>query len=214
MSLSAPEFDVGLASPEADDQILDTLAALRGLLWADFGSFADPAVRDAVATFGNRIQAFASVRRHAVEEVAAPLVDAPDHLENLCEHLCAAHLEPLGVHCAVRADPGRLPRDVWRGLRLIIAELVGDAAKHVFTGLNRGCVWVTFRRIDRGWVCQVADNGADPRGEHMGPGGMLVRSLARSLGADLRVRSDQHGVSVTLTLPELAAPLPASRASA
>jgi two-component sensor histidine kinase len=212
MDLSTPDLDTNLASREANHRFLDTLATLGSLLHTDFGSFADPSVREAVTVFGGRIRAFASVHRTLDEEAGEPLVDAPAYLGRLCADLCDAYLAPRGVHCEFRSDPARLSTDVCQKLSLVIAELVANSAKHAFTGRSWGRVCVSFRRAERGWICQVADNGSGLRGEHKGAGAMLVGSLARTLGAELRVHSDEGGVIVTLSLPQQPTPVQALHA--
>jgi two-component sensor histidine kinase len=202
MDLSTQELDTDLASREANHRFLDTLATLRSLLRTDFGSFANPSVREAVTVFSSRIQAFASVHCALDDEAGEPLVDASAYLGRLCADLCAAHLAPRGVYCEFRSDPGRLPRDVCQKLSLIITELVADAAKHAFTDRSWGRVCVSFRRAERGWICQVADNGSGLRGKNKGAGATMVQSLAHALGGELRVHSDQAGMIVSLSLPQ------------
>jgi two-component sensor histidine kinase len=199
MDVFTPESEATLAWREADHRFLNTLTSLRGLLRTDFGSFEDPAVQEAVAVFGSRIQAFASVHQTLQADMGEPLVDAPTHLTRLCADLCAAHLAPRGVECELRSDPGRLSRDVCQKLSLIIVELVTNAAKHAFTDRTSGRVSVTFRCVDQDWVCQVADNGSGLRGDHKGVGAMLVQALAHSLGAAVRFRSDDGGTAVTVS---------------
>jgi two-component sensor histidine kinase len=209
MDVSTPESDAFLAWREADHRFLNTLTSLRGLLRTDFGSFADPAVQEAVAVFGSRIQAFASVHQTLQADAGEPLVDAPTHLARLCADLCAAHLAPRGVECELRSDPGRLSRDVSQKLSLIIVELVTNSAKHAFRGRTSGRVSVTFRCIDQDWVCQVADNGSGLRGDHKGAGTALVQALAHSLGGVVQVYSDCCGVVVTVSYARQAAGPPA-----
>ncbi|MDB5470539.1 MAG: sensor histidine kinase [Caulobacter sp.] len=201
-----PEYDARLASREANHRLLNTLTALQGLLRADLGSFPDPAVREAVTVFGSRIQAFASVHRTLDDDDGEPLVDMADHLTRLCADLCAAHLEPRGVYCELRCEPGRLPREACQKLSLIIVELVTNAAKHAFADRGWGRVSVSFQRGDQAWICQVADNGAGLHGEHKGAGGGLIQSLAQTLGAELQIQSDWSGHIVTLSLPRQATP--------
>jgi two-component sensor histidine kinase len=203
MNIAVTEPDRGLALREANHRFLNTLAVLGGLLRVDFGDFADPAVRDAVAVFSSRIQAFAGVHRTLGEppgESAGAMVDAPAHLTRLCAELCATHLAPRGLHCEFRSDLGVLPRETCQTLSLIVVELVTNAAKHAFVGRSSGRIRVSLLRESAAWVCQVADNGSGLRGRPTGDGMKLVRRLARGLGADVRVHSDASGVIASLRL--------------
>ncbi|MDB5435097.1 MAG: histidine kinase [Phenylobacterium sp.] len=202
MNSAIAEPDARLASREANHRFLNTLTALHGLLRTDFGGFADPAVRDAVIVFSSRIDAFASVHRTLGDDSGEALLDASAHLARLCAELCAAHLEPRGLHCEFRCDSGTLPRETCQKLGLIIVELVTNAAKHAFADRRSGRVSVCLRRGERGWVCQVADNGSGLRGDRKGDGMTLVQGLAHALDGALTVHSDPAGVIVTVSLPD------------
>jgi two-component sensor histidine kinase len=193
--------DPRLLVREANHRFLNTLAALDGLLHNDLGGFSDPSVCDAVTVFSSRIQAFASAHRSLGEEPGEPSTDAAAHLARLCQALCVAHLAPRGVRCEVRVEPSVLPRGACQNLGLIVVELVANAAKHAFVGRAGGCVWVTLRRGERGWICQVADNGVG-LGAGAGGGMTLVRGLAATLGAGLDIRSGAGGVTTTVHLPD------------
>ncbi len=190
----------------ANQRFLSALAALERQLQEDFGGFSDPSVRAAVRAFSGHIQAFASMHRTLGAEPGGPAMDAGAHLAQLCHALCAAHLAPLGVRCEVRIESAVLPREVCRTLGLIVVDLITNAAKHAFTGQAGGQVWVTLRRGERGWICQVADNGGGRGGEFGGGAGLkLVHSLAATLGAKLEIRSDDGGMTTTVRLPDPAA---------
>ena len=194
--------DPRLLAWEANHRFLNTLTALHGLLMNDFSRFPDPSVRQAVAVFSSRIQAFADVHRTLGVQTGEPVIDAAAHLARLCEELCVAHLAPRGLLCEVRLEQVVLPRETCLNLGLIVVELVTNAAKHAFVGRTGGKVWVILRRSERSWICQVADNGAGLRPGPGGDGMKLVRGLAAYLGASLQVDSDTGGVTTTLRLPD------------
>lgn len=203
MNTAIPQPDGSLALSEANHRFLNTLAALGGFLRRDFARFDDPAIREAVAAYSKRIQAFASVHRTLGVDTAAELVDAAERLARLCAELCAAHLAPRGLYCEFKSDPGLLPHDTCQKLSLIVVELVTNAAKHAFVGRADGRVSVCLRRTPETWICLVVDNGSGFRqAAAVGDGLSLVRGLARALGGDLRVYSDAGGAIVTLTWPD------------
>ena len=187
----------------ANQRFLNALATLDRLLRDDFGGFPDPSVRAAVTAFSSHIQALASMHRALGDMPGEPALDAGAYLARLCHSLCAVHLAPRGASCEVQVEPAVLPREVCRGLGLIVVELVTNAAKHAFTGRTGGRVWVTLRSGQRGWICQVADNGAGlTGGVGAGCGLKLVRGLATTLGAKLDINSDDGGATITVRLPD------------
>jgi two-component sensor histidine kinase len=201
-SAAVAQSDAQLAATDASRRFLDTLTALQGFLRTSFEDFADPAVRAAVAAFSTRIQALAVMHRRLPDDSGETWLDASAHLGKLCAELCAAQLAPRGLRCEFRSDPAILPRETCRKLGLIVAELVANAAKHAFAGRAYGRVVICLRRTERGWICQVADNGSGLRGGEAGDGTKLVRELAQALGGELRVHSDAGGVVVALSLPD------------
>ena len=193
------EPDARLASRTANHHCLNSLTALKTLLWAELGGFDDPAVRQAVSVFSARLQALARVHRTLGEDAVGGRVDAAAHLTKVCAELCAAHLAPRGLHCDLRVDPGTLPGEVCQALDLIVTELVSHAATYAFLGRASGRIRVCLRQTAEGWICLVADNGCGPRG---GDGMALVRGLAEAVGGDLCVHADDDGTVVTLSLPD------------
>ena len=202
MISAAHEPDAHLASREANHRFLNTLTALHGLLRRDFDGFADPAVLDAVDVFSSRIRAFAGLHRTLGEDPVGDLVGARAHLARLCAELTEALLAPRGIHCAFSADAGLLPRETCRALSLAVVELVTNAAKHAFIGRRDGRIRVSLRRTQDGWDCQVTDNGCGLQGSQRGDGMGLVRRLMHAISAELRVYSDEGGVSVTMIVPQ------------
>jgi two-component sensor histidine kinase len=199
--------DPQLLAWEANHRFLNTLAALDGLLHDDFGGFSDPSVREAVTAFSGHLRAFANVHQTLgpeSDEPEAPPIDAAAYMARLCRDLCAAHLAPRGVRCQVRVERAVMPRDACLNLGLIVIELVTNAARHAFAGRADGQVWVTLGRGERGWICQVADNGSGLRDVSGDGGGLkLARGLAATLRAALDIRSDPGGVTATVRLPGL-----------
>ena len=190
-------------SQEAHHRFMNTLTTLQGLLRRHLGAFSDPAVKDAVAVFGSQLEAFAAVHRSLMAVPADGWVDVRDYFGGLCEHLCAAYLEPRGVACEFRCDPGSLPRDVCQTLGLLIVELTTNAAKHAFAGRSSGRVTIALRRVAKGWLCVVADDGVGFQAERPGRGTTLVRSLVRAMGGRLSVYSSSSGVMSCIELPHL-----------
>jgi two-component sensor histidine kinase len=201
-SAAVAQPDAQLAARDAGRRFLDTLTALQGFLQTIFGDFADPAVRAAVAVFSTRIQASTGMHGMLADDAGETWVDASAHLGELCAELCAAQLAPRGLRCEFRSDPAILPRETCRKLGLIVVELVANAARHAFADRAYGRVVICLRRTERGWICQVADNGSGFAGGETGHGTKLVQGLAQALGGELRVHSDAGGVVVTLSLPD------------
>ena len=152
----------------------------------------------------------------------ADTVPAGAYLSRVCSTLNA--LDGRGsVRVNVDCEEIDLPVDLTARLGLLATELVTNALEHAFDGRDEGAVRIRFhRRSDGGWRLMVEDDGiglpegsdwpwaaADHaaaaeedvsqgigEGRRSGLGGMIITSLAKSIGAELDVTSGRGGTTV------------------
>ena len=154
----------------------------------------------------------------------AETVPAGAYLSRLCSTLNA--LDGRGsVRVNVDCEDIDLPVDLTASLGLLATELITNALEHAFGGRDGGAVRVRFhRRSDDGWRLVVEDDGVGlpdgstwpwegddhvaasaqavsreiGKGRRSGLGGMIVTSLARSIGGELEVHSGRGGTTVRI----------------
>jgi two-component sensor histidine kinase len=99
---------------------------------------------------------------------------------------------------------GRIGLNTAGPLALMVAELVGNALRHGFPDRDGGTVEVRVEGEPRAERIVVQDNGAgmdhSTAAERRGLGLLLVRSLARQLGAQVRLER-RNGTVAEIVLP-------------
>jgi two-component sensor histidine kinase len=129
-------------------------------------------------------------------------------LRDLCEQLGRTLPPTVTLRCEPPIGLVHLPAERALPVGLLVAELLGNAAKHAFPDGMGGTVRVGLRHAEGGQaVVEVADDGvgADPqllaakRQRGAGLGMRIVDNLARRIGATLTMASEPgQGTRVAL----------------
>jgi len=116
-----------------------------------------------------------------------------DYLRALCSDLMDA-TGAAGVEVRVHADSARLDLERLTVLSLIVTELMTNSLKHAFGGRAGGVIAIDLTREADSLMLTVTDDGpgmpAAPDARPpaaQGLGLMILDSLARQLGAELRL---------------------------
>jgi two-component sensor histidine kinase len=184
---------------EMHHRMANTLTLLTAQLWNEFRSSMEPKVRRSLARCEARITAFGRLHRLLAVGVVSRPVEVRAYVEELCRLLSEAVLTPVGVRCQVSADEGVIPSGQCERLGLIITELVTNAAKHAFTGIDGGLVRVEVKSRSGRWLCTVSDNGKGIEMPLTNSGTRILDDIARTIGGTLFLRSAANGTSVTVT---------------
>jgi len=193
---SADEFPL---LREVHHRMANTLALLTTQLWDEFGTSRAPQVRRSLTRFEARIAAFGHLNRLLAVGASDRCIAVRPYVEELCHALAEAVLTPLGVRCEVSADEGVLRSGTCERLGLIITELVTNAAKHAFTGLNGGVVRVELISKPHRWLCTVSDNGAGMAMPPAKSGARILDDVARMIDGTLVMQSGVSGTSVSVS---------------
>lgn len=186
---------------ETHHRMANTLTLLTAQLWNEFGSSKVPEVRRSLIRFEARITAFGRLHRLLAIGARRRPIPVRAYVEELSHSLSEAVLTPLGIRCEVSADKGILPTDTCERLGLIIAELVTNAAKHAFTGLDNGLVRIAVISKPGRWLCTISDNGAGITAPQANSGTGILDEVAHLIGGTLMLRSGANGTSVAITFP-------------
>jgi two-component sensor histidine kinase len=205
------ELEVALAgrdllAREADHRIKNSLQLTASLLTLQRSRLADSeacaALDDAIA----RVQAVAAIHRVLHDSADLHTVAFGRMLADLCQHVGA-----LGSGITIRTEvDGGLPLDAERAipLGLIVSELLTNVVRHAYPEGGPGDVNLRAGLVGEQIEIVVADHGtgfAPAAGDAPSLGTMIVRALARQIGAELEVASQPgRGTIVALRLPRAA----------
>ena len=190
-----------LLAREADHRIKNSLQLIASLLTLQRSRLSDTQASAALDDAISRVQAVAAIHRVMNESADLRTVACGRMLEDLCQHF-----SQLGSGIEVRARVEVLPLDAERAipLGLIVSELLTNVMRHAYPEGGPGAVEVTAGRDGEQIRIVVADQGAgfEPGAdEQPSLGSMIVRALARQIGAELEVASQPtRGTTVTLLL--------------
>jgi two-component sensor histidine kinase len=185
---------------EADHRIKNSLQLVASLLTLQRSRLADP---DAVAALDGaiaRVQAVAQAHRALQQSPDLRTLSFGQMLSDLCRYV--GRLSPaVAVECTCEDD---LQLDAERAIPLGLAvnELLANTVRHAYPAGRSGVVRVAATLGDRELTITITDQGVGmpPGYERTGSlGSIIVRSLAKQIGAELSVRSELgSGTSVTM----------------
>lgn len=184
---------------EMHHRMANTLTLLTAQLWQEFRSSTTPRIRRSLTRCEARIAAFGHLHRLLAVGARNRPIPAQGYVEELCHALSEAVLTPIGVRCEVSVDDGVIPSGTCERVGLIITELVTNAAKHAFAGLDGGLVRVEMTSKPGRWLCTVSDDGTGIEVPLANSGTRILDDLAQMIGGTLILRSGADGTSVTVT---------------
>ena len=183
---------------EMHHRMANSMTLLTAQLWNEFGSSKSPEVRGSLRRFEARIAAFGNLHRLLAIGARDRRVALRPYVEELCQTLSEAVLAPLGVRSEVSVDDGTLQSGICERLGLIITELVTNAAKHAFAGLDGGTVRVELVNRSGRWLCTVSDDGSGMAMPLPNCGAKILDDIAHMIGGTLALQSGADGTSVSV----------------
>ena len=199
--LIADRLDEFLLLREEHHRVANMFTVLLGSLRSDRDLLASPEARPSLVRLENRILALGRMHRSLLIGASSGRISVQNYLAQLCKALSDALLEPIGLTCEVRADPGEFPSERCELLGLVIAELVMNSAKHAFGNRLDGAVRVELIRNTDTWSCIVSDNGIGTGDAASGVGSKIVQQLVRTMGGRIEMTSSLAGTSTVIICP-------------
>jgi PAS domain S-box-containing protein len=161
---------------------------------------ADPVARQDFERAIERVHTIAFLHEHLYRKDAFERINIDSYLEDICANLELSLLGESNVSLVRELEPVELHIDQAVPLGLIVNEVVTNAAKYAFAPGQGGRIVVRFKKRGERRTLTISDDGRGiaPGGLTQGVGSMLVRSLARQIGATVRVVS-RKGLTCSLT---------------
>ena len=179
---------------EMNHRIKNNLSLVAAMLSLQARRSTESEVREQLGNAATRVNNFALVHdRLQLFTSSVAKVDAASHFEELCGMLRS--LLPSGVVLTPKCS-GWILGDCVESLTLIANELVTNAAKYAFAGLDKGEIVLGYRQDGAGWRLWVHDNGhgMPPEPESRSAksfGKQLVATLVSRVNAEIAYASDR-----------------------
>ncbi|WP_404383049.1 sensor histidine kinase [Caenispirillum salinarum] len=187
---------------EANHRIKNSLQLVSSILNMDARRAGAGEGRDRLERAAARVQAVSSVHEMLYRSEDVTTLAFGEYLRKLCAHLGGGDATGMGVVITCEAADVQLPADKAIALALVVNELVSNALKHAFTGLEKGRINVTTRLEEDTLVLEVADDGAGKStGAEPGLGTRIVHGLVGQLGASIKTEDAAPGHRAVVRTP-------------
>ena len=145
----------------------------------------------------DRIKSMSLIHESLYQSNILSQVNISEYVTNICKNLYHSYLRPEGgIQLDFDMDEVHLNLDTSIPCGLILNELMSNAMKYAFTGLDEGKITVGLRRKEERFVLSVEDNGVGlPDGfvieESDSLGLQLVSTLVTQIGGELVIHSKE-----------------------
>jgi two-component sensor histidine kinase len=151
-------------------------------------------------TVEERLHGFACVQQALQRPTLSDDVDVAKSLNRLCRGLGASRLNHRSISLLLSADSILLkPEQCWL-LKLLVTELVINAAKHAF-GSTGGKIVIAVSRVGHEIQCLVSDDGTSITRNPNGCGIAIAKQLAMHLGGELVVSFEPRRTMASVCFP-------------
>ena len=190
---SIAEKDVLLK--EIHHRVKNNLQIISSLLNLQSRKLKDPKARASFIESNNRIRSIATLHEQLYRSKDLSRIDFSAHIRNMTNHLLRSY--GVGYDCIrVEIDSEQIYLDINTAipLGLIVNELVSNAIKHGFEGMEKGEIRIEFRRSHDKYTLGVSNNGNRFPGDvslasSATLGLELVSSLSRQLKGNITMTS-------------------------
>lgn len=166
----------------------------------------DPNIRRHLDAARERILTIAELHTSLYQGRILGEIDFADYIRSLCVHIESSLLSSeRGIRLTVETEPVSLSADIAIPVGLVVNELVTNAIKHAFEGVNgQAVITVAMARRNGDLVLSVADNGrglpACWSSRRNGLGSRIVQAFVRQVGGQLDV-VEESGTRFEIVIP-------------
>lgn len=180
------------------------LSMVISMLRLKAGKQTDASVKQDFEQVIERIHTIAYLHEQLYQSDTFHRIQVHSYLEQICAYLEQSIFAESKVSLVRELAPAVLHIDQAVPLGLIVNEAVTNAAKYAFDPGQPGKIVVRFHRQDDRGVLTISDNGRglSPGKALQGVGTTLIKSLAKQIGAKLRVVS-RKGLTYSLAFRTL-----------
>jgi two-component sensor histidine kinase len=187
---------------ELHHRVANSLQIIASVLMQSARKVQSDETREHLFDAHQRVMSVASLQQQLAASRAGDVQLGP-YLTTLCDSIGASMIyDHDQLSLEVRSDDGVTTADASVSLGLIVTELVINALKHAFPDHRKGKILVDYKTHTANWTLSVTDDGVGmptlPNSAKAGLGSSIVQSLAKQLGATIRVEEESPGTKVSI----------------
>ncbi len=184
---------------EVNHRVANSLQLVSSFIRMQARSLDEPAAKEALEDADRRVAAIAQVHRRLYTSPSVESVDMVEYLTSLIEELGETLSTPQAPRLIqLSAQPLKLATDKAVALGIIVNELVTNACKYAYVGVQGGEIRVALGPDERGFRLTVEDDGCGLPGDGSthgtGLGTRLISAMASSLKARVSYLDGKPGL--------------------
>ncbi len=192
---------------EVDHRVKNNLQLIASLMLLQTRRVKDPAVKRALGSMLERVNAVATVHRRLFQSDDVAMFDVAAFVRDLADDTLGA-AGRSDIKIVLSTEPAQVPASLAAPLALVINELLINAIAHGFPPGRGGEVRLGVHRKNNVLRIEIADDGVgmlsktdSAVGDELGFGLTIVDLLSRQLRGRCERSEAGPGVKVTLELP-------------
>lgn len=192
---------------EVDHRVKNNLQMVSSLILMQARAIPDENIRQSLQDMLSRVEALSTVHRRFYQSEDVARFDVGDFLRDLVRDVVAAS-RFKNTETRFELDSVDIASSRAAPLALIVNELVTNALKHAFDGMDHPVLTTRIAKAGDAIVIDIEDNGVG-MGEVDGAasfGTKLIRSLGRQLKAEISWDENDPGTRATIKMPKDDAP--------
>lgn len=192
---------------EVHHRVKNNLAVISSMLSLQARNIDDPVYTDMFNESQSRIKSMALVHEKLYQSEDFARIDIKDYIGSLVRNIMGTFAGGRSISTVMDIAPIFLDIDILVPVGLIINELLTNAVKYAFEGVDDPEIRVVMEKEDEGRVrLLVSDNGKGlPENfevwDSKGLGLNLVKALLEQINASVEVKVE-HGVAFMISFPE------------
>lgn len=175
-------------SREVRHRVGNSLQLVASFLRLRAANTKDAKSRDILKAAAAQVVAIGKLQRMLSHTGSTGLVNSESFIKALVDDLCGSAPERDAIHVTVEADAAELPSTTAVVLGALMSELINNALKHAFRGIERGTLAVRFydQQNLAQYVVEVEDDGVGLSPSVKGGYGLdTVTELTRLMGGTI-----------------------------
>lgn len=189
---------------EIHHRVKNNLQVISALLTLQSSHLKNAQAKTALQEGQDRVQSMALIHKDLYQHDNLKGVNTKDYLEQLIDNLLSSYkIGEREIALNLDIQEINLDVDTMIPLGLMINELISNALKHAFGGIENGILSISLKEEDATLKMTIADNGVglDDVGDIQNKsfGYSLIESFARKLDAEIALTNDD-GLGVHLTI--------------
>ncbi len=198
--------DLQVLNREIHHRVKNNLQVVSSMLNLQAETIPDEATAAMFQEGSKRVQSMAFIHQNLYQGDSANSVSMTEYIQMLVEHLFDSYnITPDKVKLHTEIEPMKLHTDTVIPIGMILNELISNALKYAFKGIDKGEVFVALKKENNLLKLVVKDNGIGmktiPDIEQLNSFGYkIIKAFSRKLKAQLHITKEEGtGIELVMT---------------